>query len=87
MSQTTEVVITNSQGLHARPAAVLVETMKGFDASLSISVGAKTANCNSIMSVLALGAGTGATAVLEADGPDAERATEAAVAILTSDED
>ncbi len=87
MTETREVVITNSQGLHARPAAVLVETMKGFDAKLSISVGSKTADCSSIMSVLALGAGSGSTAVLEADGPEAVAATDAAVAILTSEEE
>lgn len=86
MTENREVTITNSQGLHARPAAVLVEKMKEFDAKLSISVGSKTANCASIMSVLALGASTGATAQLEAEGPDAVAATEAAIAILTAED-
>ncbi|MEM7274216.1 MAG: HPr family phosphocarrier protein [Actinomycetota bacterium] len=86
MTEVREVVITNSQGLHARPAAVLVERMKDFDARLSISVGAKTADCGSIMSVLALGAATGSTARLEAEGPEAVAATDAAVAILTSED-
>ncbi|MCL4134712.1 UNVERIFIED_CONTAM: hypothetical protein GTU68_002726 [Idotea baltica] len=61
--------------------------MKGFDAKLEISVGSKTADCSSIMSLLALGAGSGSTAVLLADGPEAVAATDAAVVILTSEED
>ena len=86
MSETREVVITNSQGLHARPAAQLVEAMKGFDASMSISVGPKTADSRSIMSVLALGAMSGSTAVLVADGAEAAAAVDAAIAIMTSED-
>ncbi len=83
---TTTVVITSSQGLHARPAAELVEAMKGFDSSVKIQVGEKTADTKSIMSVLALGAKTGSEATVEADGPQADEAMAAAVAILTAEE-
>jgi phosphotransferase system HPr (HPr) family protein len=84
MAETREVVIINSQGLHARPAAELVAAMEAFDASLEISIGPKNANSNSIMSVLALGATAGSIAVLVADGPDAAAAVDAAAAIMTS---
>ncbi len=86
MAETREVVITNRQGLHARPAAELVQAMKAFDASLEISVGPKKANSNSVMSVLALGATSGSTAILVADGTDAAAAVDAAVAIMTSED-
>ena len=85
MSVSKSVVITNSQGLHARPAAELVEAMKGFDAAVSVSVGEKTADTKSIMSVLALGATPGSEAPVVADGPDAEDAASAAIAIMVSE--
>ncbi|MYB03390.1 MAG: HPr family phosphocarrier protein [Acidimicrobiaceae bacterium] len=80
-----ELVITNSHGLHARPAAELVEQISSFDAGVQIEVGEKTANAASIMSLLALGAGPGNTARVTSKGPDAEAALEAVVAILTAD--
>lgn len=81
-----EVVITNPHGLHARPAAVMVERLKSFDAQVRIEAGQKTANTASIMSVLALGAATGDTARVHSEGPQAEAALEAVVAILTEEE-
>ncbi len=81
-----EVVITNPHGLHARPAAVMVEQLKTFDAEVSIEAGKKTANAVSIMSVLALGAGPGDTARVRSEGPQAQAALAAVVAILTEEE-
>ena len=85
MSISKTVTITNSQGLHARPAAELVEALKGFDAAVTINVGEKTADTKSIMSVLALGATPGSEATVVADGPDAEDAASAAIAIMVAD--
>ena len=80
-----EVVITNSHGLHARPAAELVERIASFDAGVRIEVGDKAANAASIMSLLALGASPGNTARVTSEGPDAEAALDAVVAVLTED--
>lgn len=80
-----ELVITNSHGLHARPAAELVEQVSSFDAGVQIEVGEKKANAASIMSLLALGAGPGNTARITSKGPDAEAALDAVVTILTAD--
>ena len=85
MSVSKTVTITNSQGLHARPAAELVEAMKGFDAAVTISVGEKSANTKSIMSVLALGATPGSEATVVAEGHDADDAASAAIAIMVSE--
>ena len=81
-----ELVITNSHGLHARPAAELVERIASFDAGVHIKVGDKTANAASIMSLLALGASPGSTARITSKGPDAEAAMEAVEAILTAED-
>ena len=81
-----EVVITNGHGLHARPAALLVEKMKSFDASVQITVGQKSANAASIMGLLVLGASTGDRASIVAEGAEAEAALDAVVEILTMEE-
>lgn len=85
MSISKRVVITNSQGLHARPASELVEAMKAFNASVTISVGEKSASSSSIMSLLALGAAAGSEANVIVEGPDEEAALTAAIAILGSE--
>ena len=54
-----------------------------FDAGVQIEVGDKTASAASIMSLLALGASPGNTARITSDGPDAEEAMNAVVAVLT----
>jgi len=82
-----DVTILNPAGLHARPAALLVERAKAMSADISISKDSKTANAKSIMSVLALGAETGETVTLTASGPDADEAIEALQEIITSTEE
>lgn len=81
-----QVTISNEQGLHARPAALLVQRMKELDARTTILVGEKAANASSIMSVLALGASNGNVATIEATGPDAAKAIAAVEQILTTSE-
>ncbi len=73
---TRELTIVNPAGLHARPASLIVETSKGFDAKVEIRKGDKKANAASIMSILALGASTGDTITVSAEGADAEAAVQ-----------
>ncbi|NND01694.1 MAG: HPr family phosphocarrier protein, partial [Acidimicrobiia bacterium] len=68
---TEELVITNPSGLHARPAAEIVEFAKKSEADIQIHKGDKAANAKSIMSVLALGANTGDTVTIVAEGDGA----------------
>ncbi|RME24787.1 MAG: HPr family phosphocarrier protein, partial [Deltaproteobacteria bacterium] len=77
-----EIVITNSQGLHARPAAVLVEALKSYEARVHIEVGSKRADARSIRSVLALGGSTGDVARVTAEGDDASEVVARIEAIL-----
>ncbi len=71
-----EVAIKNPSGLHARPAAMVVEKAKTLDADISIQKGEKKANAKSIMSVLTLGASHGDVIHITADGPDAQTAVD-----------
>ncbi len=82
-----EVTILNPAGLHARPATLLVESAKGFEADVSIAKNGKTANAKSIMSVLALGAVTGDVVVVSATGRDADQAVEEVKKIMVNTEE
>ena len=80
------IVIKNPSGLHARPAAEIVESVKSIDATIHIRKGDKLANANSIMSVLALGATTGDTVTVEAQGDGAAAAVDALRQIMQATE-
>ena len=69
--------ITNEVGLHARPAALFVQTANKFKSTITVKNGAVTANAKSILRVLTLGAGNGAVITVIAEGEDAEQALNA----------
>jgi phosphocarrier protein FPr len=81
------VRILNPHGLHARPAAQVVERLRGFDAAVSIQAGTRRADARSITGLLGLGASTGDEVTLHADGHDALDAVEAVQAIIISRSD
>ncbi len=83
---TEEIVITNPAGLHARPAAEIVEAAKSSPAEIRIHKGDKAANAKSIMSVLALGANTGDTVQLTVEGEGADDIAAALRRIMQSEE-
>lgn len=72
-----DVRIVNRLGLHARPAAALVQLASGFDCAVEVARGELRVNAKSIMGVLMLAAEHGAELTIHATGPDAEMAIEA----------
>lgn len=68
------VTIPGLVGLHARPAALLVNAAKAFDSEITMQYGDQTANAKSIVSLLKLGAEGGASVALMARGADASAA-------------
>ncbi|HEY9877703.1 MAG TPA: phosphoenolpyruvate--protein phosphotransferase [Leptolyngbyaceae cyanobacterium] len=68
------VVIPNPSGLHARPAAVLVNLAKKYQSKISLHRGDNQANAKSVVALMGLQVGNGDTVTLEADGPDAREA-------------
>ncbi len=81
---TGEVEVVNSLGMHARPAAALVQKLLGFDSEIYISFKGNRVNAKSIMGLLTLGAARGSHLDVSCTGPDAEAAF-AAVAEMFSD--
>jgi phosphocarrier protein HPr len=65
--------IKNKLGLHARAAALLVQTVNKFSAHVTLSKDGQTTDARSIMGVLMLAAAQGSKIQVEAAGEDAER--------------
>ncbi|MBN1981018.1 MAG: HPr family phosphocarrier protein [Chitinivibrionales bacterium] len=74
-----EVVITNSLGIHARPAVMIVKTASQFAASITISKDGIAADAKSIMSIMMLAASHKSKVVIKATGKDETEAVEALV--------
>ncbi|RWR12215.1 phosphocarrier protein HPr [Siminovitchia fortis] len=72
MEKTFKVI--DSTGIHARPAAVLVQTAGKFESEITIKFNAKTANLKSIMGVMSLGIPQHAEIRIAASGPDEQKA-------------
>jgi phosphocarrier protein FPr len=71
--------VRNALGLHARPAARLVATARGFDAEVRVakSPGGEAVRATSLTNVVALGARRGDTLLVSAAGPQAGEAIDA----------
>ena len=79
-----ELTIANKLGLHARASAKLTQVASGFAAEVWLTRNGRRVNAKSIMGVMMLAAGKGATVTVEADGADAEAAL-AAIGSLIAD--
>ncbi|WP_042338380.1 phosphoenolpyruvate--protein phosphotransferase [Paraburkholderia ferrariae] len=71
------LTLTHAGGLHARPAARAREAVRGFEARVEVRHGERRAAIESVVGLLALGAGEGATIELVGTGRDAQQAVEA----------
>ncbi len=64
------VVVNNEVGLHARPAAVFVQTASAFESKVTLEANGKIVNGKSILQVLLLGAKKGHSVLIRAEGSD-----------------
>ncbi len=72
-----ELVLTQPGGLHARPAARARESVRGIDATVDVQFDGRKASITSVVGLLGLGAGEGATIELIGRGAHAQQAVEA----------
>ncbi len=72
-----------AHGIHARPAARLVEITKKFKAKITVSTGTRCVNARSIVSLMGLGLSLGDEVVVTATGLDAEPAVEEIMAQIS----
>ena len=71
------VTLAHAGGLHARPAARAREAARGLDARVEVRFEGRKAPIESVVGLLGLGAGEGATVEILGVGPQAEAAVEA----------
>src|SRR5438309_11211745 len=72
------LTITNKVGLHARPAALFVQTAARFkDTKIEIVKDGTVRDAKSMLGVLTLGVSQGTTIMVRAEGPPAEEASAA----------
>ena len=67
-------VITDKEGIHARPAGLLVKKANEFTAKVMIGKGEKSADAKRIFGVMGLGAKCGEEIFMTAEGDDEEKA-------------
>ncbi|KAG0919487.1 hypothetical protein G6F32_016125 [Rhizopus arrhizus] len=79
---TTDIVISNKLGLHARAAAKLTQLASKFSSEIFISRGAQRVNAKSIMGVMLLAAGQGTPVTVRINGEDEAAAMEAVVGLF-----
>ena len=77
-----EVEIVNKLGLHARASAKLTQLAAKYPCEVMIERNGRRVNAKSIMGVMMLAAGKGATVALETTGVQENEAMEALVALI-----
>ena len=70
-------VVTDNEGIHARPAGELVKLVKGFESTVSIEKDGKKVDCRKLLALMGLGVKKGHRLRFTAQGADAEQALKA----------
>lgn len=69
-------IITDKEGIHARPAGIVVAIAKEQDCKISIANEGKTVDAKRIFAVMSLGAKMGDEVEVICEGEDEEKAAE-----------
>jgi len=81
---TREVLVSNSRGLHARPATLLVRKAASFKSDIGIEYMGKKANIKSLIGILSLGVGPDTIVNVIVNGLDEKLALEEIVTLIKS---
>ena len=84
MAAERTVEIINERGLHARASAKFVKLAASFDAEVTVSKDGATVDARSIMGLMMLAAGPGASIQIMAEGAEAEAAVEALAELVSN---
>ncbi len=71
-----DYVITDPQGIHARPAGLFVKEASAFSSSITVSKDGKEADAKRIFGIMGLAAKQGQTITVTAAGDDEDEAAE-----------
>ncbi len=79
-----DFTINNKLGLHARPSAQLTQVAGRYESEVFIAKNGRRVNAKSIMGVMMLAAGPGATVTVDAEGIDEQQAVDAIGVLIES---
>ena len=79
----TDIEIPNKLGLHARASAKLTQLASSFESEVWLEKSTRRINAKSIMGVMMLAAGKGASIVVETTGSDENEAMVALLKLIT----
>jgi phosphocarrier protein len=77
-----DVTITNTIGLHARPATFFIQKANAYKCSVWVEKEDRKVNAKSLLGVLSLGIAQGMTIKLIADGSDENEALDGLQALI-----
>lgn len=78
------IIVKNKTGLHARPAALFVQTANKYESKIEIEKRGKRIDAKSIMGVMSLAVSCGTEISIYADGKDETKAIKALTKLIES---
>ena len=77
-----EVTITNTSGLHARPATFFIQKANTYRSSVWVVKDDRKVSATSLLGVLSIGIAKGMTITIAADGEDEQEAIKGLVELI-----
>lgn len=78
------ITVQHKVGLHARPAAMFVQTAQKHEAKITVTAKEKTVNAKSLLGLLGLGVTQGTIIQIVAEGADEQEAIETLKLLIES---
>ena len=78
-----QYTIKDACGIHARPAGLLVKTVKGFASTATLEKDGKSCDMRKLMALMGMGVKQGDTVTIKVEGDDEEAAAAAVQKFLT----
>ncbi|WP_130837776.1 HPr family phosphocarrier protein [Lachnoclostridium sp. Marseille-P6806] len=69
--------VSDPDGIHARPAGLLVKAAKAFESTVTVFAGDKNADMKKLLALMALAIKQGQTITVKVEGADEDAAAEA----------
>ena len=82
--KTFQYIITDPEGIHARPAGELVKALKDFTSTITITKDGKSADAKRIFGIMSLAAKQGQEITITAEGEDEDTAIKTIEEFLTA---
>ena len=82
-----QYTVKDACGIHARPAGLLVKTVKGFASTATLEKDGKSCDMRKLMALMGMGVKQGETITIKVEGDDEEAAAAAIQKFLTETSD